>query len=257
MRIEDSASPRPFSSTIHASMWDGRSLSSGFAPILAPMMCVRAIVPYRFFVVAFRSDASSDESIHSAVNSPRGILRSLAGRLARIRARTSAACLVPLWRCCRRRCAGGSTRPHPCGGYEPASGRRLAGRDSSPRCSPAVSWYSQQPTPAWKANPPSLDDDHQSHDQLLERPAAAECITVRGIGRGQLMFTADAGTSNEVPTANYGKSTSGSAKRLGRLVDRVELINIGAQIRAAPDECDRSSRIQARPKRTARTHLIG
>ena len=90
LRIEDSASPRPFSSTIHASMWDGRSLSSGFAPILAPMMCVRAIVPYRFFVVAFRSDASSDKSIHSAVNSPRVILRSLASRLARSRARTSA-----------------------------------------------------------------------------------------------------------------------------------------------------------------------
>jgi hypothetical protein len=55
VRIEDSASLRSFSSTFHASMWDGLSLSSGLAPILLPTMCVRAIVLYRFF----RSDASS------------------------------------------------------------------------------------------------------------------------------------------------------------------------------------------------------
>jgi hypothetical protein len=51
--------PAVFSSTFHASMWDGLSLSSGLAPILLPTMCVRAIVLYRFFVVAFRPDASS------------------------------------------------------------------------------------------------------------------------------------------------------------------------------------------------------
>ena len=55
-------------------------------------------------------------------------------------------------------------------------------------------------------------------------------MTVRGIGRGQLMFTADAGMSNALPTVHFGKSTT--QHRSGRLADRVELINIGAQIRA-------------------------
>jgi hypothetical protein len=59
VRIEDSASPRPSAQPFHASMWDGLSLSSGLAPIPLPTMCVRAIALYRFFVVAFRSDASS------------------------------------------------------------------------------------------------------------------------------------------------------------------------------------------------------
>src|SRR5688500_15464183 len=57
----------------------------------ATIMCARAIVLYRFFVVAFRSDASRAELIHSLVNPPRVILRSLAGRLARRRSLTSAA----------------------------------------------------------------------------------------------------------------------------------------------------------------------
>ena len=53
-----------------------------FAPILAPMMCVRAIVPYRFFVALSDLTPRSDESIHLAVNS-QGDLAILAGRFAR------------------------------------------------------------------------------------------------------------------------------------------------------------------------------
>jgi len=51
-------------------MWDGLSLSSGLAPILLPTMCVRANVLYRFFVVAFRSDASSAALLDRFVPTP-------------------------------------------------------------------------------------------------------------------------------------------------------------------------------------------
>src|SRR5215212_6516567 len=72
-------------------MGDGRSLSSGSPPILLPVMCCRAIVAYIAFVDALRSDAANAESIHSAANTPRVTLRSLAGRLARSRSLTAEA----------------------------------------------------------------------------------------------------------------------------------------------------------------------
>ena len=62
-----------------------------FPADLLPMMCCRAIVAYIAFVDALRSDAASVESIHSAANTPRVTLRSLAGRLARSRSLTAEA----------------------------------------------------------------------------------------------------------------------------------------------------------------------
>jgi hypothetical protein len=60
-------------------------------PILLPMMCCRASVAYIAFVDALRSDAANVESIHSAANTPRITLRSLAGRLVRSRSLTAEA----------------------------------------------------------------------------------------------------------------------------------------------------------------------